>query len=104
MAAGTGLFGLADRGWDLELLSVLEISEASLPPIAQVEQTLTPSYQRLLPDLAAIPWLHALGHGALANLGSGCVTPSRRALTVGPPAAPRAIDSAPPTQTPPRLC
>ena len=103
MASGTGLFGLADCGWDQELLSVLELSPASLPPIAQVEQTLTPSYQRLLPNLAGIPWLHALGDGALANLGSGCMTPDRRALTVGTSGALRAIDSAPPTHIPPGL-
>src|SRR5260370_42296231 len=103
MASGTGLFGLADCSWDQELLSVLEISPASLPPIAHVEQTLTPSYQRLLPNLAGIPWLHALGDGALANLGSACVTPDRRALTVGTSGALRAVDSAPPTHIPPGL-
>jgi gluconokinase len=103
MASGTGLFGLADCDWDQELLSVLDISRESLPPIAQVEQTLTSSYQRLLPQLADIPWLHAAGDGALANLGSGCITPDRRALTVGTSGALRAIDSAPPTQIPPGL-
>jgi gluconokinase len=103
MASGTGLFGLADCDWDQELLSLLDISRESLPPIALVEQTLTPSYQRLLPQLADIPWLHAAGDGALANLGSGCITPTRRALTIGTSGALRAIDSAPPTHIPPGL-
>jgi gluconokinase len=103
MASGTGLFRLADCGWDQELLSVLEISKESLPPIAQAEQTLAPSYQRLVPQLVDIPWLHAVGDGALANFGSGCITPARRALTVGTSGALRAIDSAPPTDIPPGL-
>jgi gluconokinase len=103
MASGTGLFGLADCGWDQELLSELEISQASLPPIAQVEQTLTPLYGRLLPQLVEIPWLHAVGDGALANLGSGCITPDRRALTVGTSGALRAMLSGPPPHIPPGL-
>jgi gluconokinase len=103
MASGTGLFGLADCDWDHELLSALEISRQSLPPIAKVEQTLEPAYRRLLPQLVDIPWLHAVGDGALANLGSGCITPDRRALTVGTSGALRAIDSAPPPQIPPGL-
>ncbi len=103
MASGTGLFGLADCGWDQELLSVLEISKESLPPIAQAEQMLARSYHRLVPQLGDIPWLHAVGDGALANLGSGCITPAMRALTVGTSGALRAIDSAPPTHIPPGL-
>jgi gluconokinase len=103
MASGTGLFGLADCRWDQELLSVLEILPESLPPIAQVEQTLTPVYGRQLPQLVDIPWLHAVGDGALANLGSGCITLARRALTIGTSGALRAIDSAPPMHIPPGL-
>jgi gluconokinase len=100
MASGTGLFGLAECGWDQELLSKLEISRASLPPIAQFEQTLTPLYRPLLPQLVDTAWLHAVGDGALANLGSGCIAPDRRALTVGTSGALRAMQSAPPTHIP----
>jgi gluconokinase len=103
MASGTGLFGLADCGWDQELLSVLEISRESLPPITQAAQTLSPLYRQRLPQLADIPWLHAVGDGALANFGSGCITPERRALTVGTSGALRAMHSAPPTHIPPGL-
>lgn len=103
MASGTGLFRLADCGWDEELLSVLGISTDSLPSIAEVQQTLMPAYRRLLPQLADIPWLHAVGDGALANLGSGCLTPVNRALTVGTSGALRATHSAPPAVIPPGL-
>ncbi len=103
MASATGLFRLADCGWDQELLSVLDIPQESLPPITDVAQTLTPSYRRLLPQLADGPWLHAVGDGALANFGSGCISPAKRALTVGTSGALRAMHSAPPTLIPPGL-
>src|SRR5260370_8387782 len=47
--------------------------------------------------------LRAFGEGALANVGSGCVTPDRRPPTVGTPVALPAVDSAPPTHIPPGL-
>src|SRR5713226_4832941 len=100
MASGTGLFRLADCGWDEELLSVLEVSPARLPPIGEAEQTLTPEHRLLLPQLADIPWLYAAGDGALANLGSGCLTPVNRALTVGTSGALRATHSVPPARIP----
>jgi gluconokinase len=40
-----------------------------------------------------VPWLLALGDGALANFGSGCLTPSRRSLTVGTSGALRVMHS-----------
>jgi gluconokinase len=89
--------------WDSELLSVLEVSPASLPPIADVQQTLTPVYRRRLPQLADVPWMHAIGDGALANFGSGCLAPAKRALTVGTSGALRVMDSAPPAHLPPGL-
>jgi gluconokinase len=100
MASGTGLFRLADSDWDPELLSVLGVSPRILPPIVDVQQTLTPVYLRLLPQLADIPWMHATGDGALANLGSGCLTPAKRALTVGTSGALRVMHSAPPAHLP----
>lgn len=83
MASGTGLFLLGECRWDEELLSELHISPASLPPIAEVERGLSARYRRLLPELAAVPWVHAAGDGALANLGSDCVSVANRALTIG---------------------
>src|SRR5439155_6022240 len=57
---------------------------------------LRPGPRRRWPQLANAAWLCAAGDGALANLGSGCVDPSQRALTVGTSGAMRAItDSLP---------
>lgn len=85
MASGTGLFLLSERTWDGELLSELRVSPKSLPPVAETEFEcgFVPRYRRRWPLLGDVPWLLALGDGALANFGSGCLTPSRRSLTVG---------------------
>ena len=95
MASATGLLRLDDCVWDAELLTELRISPESLPPIGRIEEGLAPVYARRWPALAAVPWLHAVGDGALANLGSGCVTPTRRALTIGTSGAIRVIHVAP---------
>jgi gluconokinase len=103
MASGTGLMRLAGSDWDTELLSELGVLPENLPPIARFEQGLAPAYRRLLPRLADVPWMHALGDGALANFGSGCLTPAKRALTVGTSGALRAMHSSPPAHLPPGL-
>jgi len=91
MASGTGLFQQDGMRWDAELLDVLGIPETSLPPIAESDRALLPRYRRAWPALADVPWYHALGDGALANLGSGCTAPSRRAVTIGTSAAMRVM-------------
>jgi len=95
MASATGLFRLDDCEWDAELLAELRISPDSLPPIGVMEQGLAAVYARQWPALAGVPWLHAVGDGALANLGSGCITPNRRALTIGTSGAIRLMHRAP---------
>jgi len=103
MASGTGLFRLADCRWDEELMAYLGIRPETLPPIAEVEQGLIPPYRRRWPQLADVPWLHAAGDGALANVGSGCITPAQRALTVGTSGALRVMHPAPGPEGPPGL-
>ena len=95
MASATGLFRLDDCTWDDELLAALRVSPKSLPPIRRVEQKLEPAYARRWAALAAVPWLLAVGDGALANLGSGCITPRKRALTVGTSGALRLMHRSP---------
>ena len=91
MASGTGLLQLDGMRWDDELLDVLGVPETSLPPIAESVRALLPRHRRAWPALADVPWFHALGDGALANLGSGCTVPSRRAVTIGTSAAMRVM-------------
>jgi gluconokinase len=94
MASGTGLLRL-DGTWDPELLEVLQVDPADLPPIREFEQGLQRQWARRWPELAQVPWLHAAGDGALANLGSGCIDPGQRALTVGTSGALRVIHGQP---------
>ena len=95
MASATGLLLLDDCEWDAELLASLRVSPDSLPPIRSMQQGLLPFYARHWPALAGVPWLLAVGDGALANLGSGCITPKRRALTIGTSGAMRLMHRAP---------
>ncbi len=90
MASGTGLRRL-EGGWDRALLELLGLREEQLPPEASELRGPLPGLRRRWPRLAGAVWLCAAGDGALANLGSGCIDPSQRALTVGTSAALRAV-------------
>ena len=103
MASGTGLFRLDDCRWDDDLLDELHVRRESLAPIREVEQGLEPGYGRRWPALANVQWTLAVGDGALANLGSGCITPGRRALTVGTSGALRVMHTASRGALPPGL-
>jgi gluconokinase len=67
MASATGLLGL-DGTWDAELLDVLELSPARLPPIS---------------DEPLDGWFPALGDGACSNVGMGAVGRTRAAVMLG---------------------
>ncbi|MEN9936791.1 MAG: hypothetical protein RLZZ387_3370 [Chloroflexota bacterium] len=89
--------GLLDRRrlvWDMPLLEHLGVPQERLSPLADASEPL----RGLLPEPAArwpalrdVPWFPALGDGAAANLGSGCVSPGRVALTVGTTGALRVV-------------
>jgi hypothetical protein len=82
MASGTGLFRLDSLSWDEELLEILEVRAESLPELSEAAAGLLPGSGRRFPELASVPWLTALGDGALANLGSAWTVVNRRALTL----------------------
>jgi gluconokinase len=81
--------GLLDRRrlvWDAPLLEVLGESPDRLGPLADVDAPLSglrPPYASRWPTLRAVPWFPAIGDGAAANIGSGCIGHDRMALTVG---------------------
>jgi gluconokinase len=92
MASGTGLFDQSACRWDEALaaavgVSVDQLSEVSDDPCS----ALTPVYAARWPALARAAWRPALGDGACANVGSGCATPSRIALTLGTSGAMRVV-------------
>lgn len=96
VAAWTGLLDWRRLVWDKELLAGLPITSAQLSPLCDVtdpHRGLRPRFARRWPVLASIPWFPAVGDGAAANIGSGCVSAQRVALTVGTSSAMRAVVS-----------
>jgi gluconokinase len=85
-ASWTGLLDRQRLIWDAPLLEALGVAPERLSPIADVDAPLVgllPPYAVRWPALRDVPWLPAIGDGAAANVGSGCVGPGRVALTVG---------------------
>ena len=91
MASGTGLLELAGQEWDGDLLELLGVQAGQLPELGELGRGLGKPHAARWPDLANVPWICAAGDGALANLGSNCVDPSQRALTVGTSGALRVL-------------
>jgi gluconokinase len=89
--------GLLDRrklAWDAPLLAHLGLSVEQLPPLADANAPLSGlrgAYAQRWPQLARIPWMPALGDGAVANVGSGCVGPHALAVTIGTTGALRVV-------------
>ena len=103
MASGTGLQNATTLDWDQELLDYLGIAKPQLPRI--VDRTdayppLAPAFIDRWPLLAGVPWFPAIGDGAAANVGSGCVVPNRIAMTIGTSAAMRVIMDGPAGEVP----
>jgi len=94
VASWTGLLDRRQLVWDEALLEVLPVRAEQLSPLTDVNvprQGLRAPFAKRWRALREVPWFPAVGDGATANLGSGCVTPQRVALTVGTSAAVRAV-------------
>jgi gluconokinase len=91
--------GLLDRRaltWDAPLLAVLGVAPERLSPLVDCDAPLTgllPPYAGRWSLLRAAPWFPAIGDGAAANVGSGCIGHSRMALTLGTTGAIRVIQT-----------
>jgi gluconokinase len=106
VASWSGLLNRATLDWDDEWLRILDVDKSRLPPLAdynQVQAGLLPEYARRWPVLRDTPFCLAVGDGAAANVGAGCVDESRIALTVGTTAALRIVSSAQLPSVPPGL-
>ena len=98
VASWTGLLNRHQLVWDDQLLESLPIRQEQLSPLTDVtvpRYGLLPPYATRWPALQDIPWFPAVGDGAAANVGSGCISPERVALTVGTTSAMRAIVQGP---------
>ena len=101
--------GMLDRHklvWDPQLMQKMPIDASRLSPLVDFEfarRGLRPEFAGRWPTLVRLPWFPAIGDGAAANIGSGCVTPSRAALTMGTTTAIRAVVHQKIEQIPPGL-
>lgn len=98
LASGTGLMNGLTCEWDPQMLDALGIGNSNLPPIIDRSDPYGPlgeTYSSRWPALANIPWFPAIGDGAAANVGAGCVGDNRIAMTIGTSAAMRIIVEAP---------
>lgn len=82
MASGTGLYNLARRDWDAELLKVSGLTSRQLGPLRDTS------------DAIGKTIFSAIGDGAAGNLGSGAIRPGFVAINFGTSAAVRAVPSA----------
>jgi len=94
VASWTGLLNRNALQWDRELLQGLPVRIEQLSCLTDVSRSrrgLRPEFSRRWPALREVPWVPAVGDGATANVGSGCVSPKRVALTVGTTSAMRVV-------------
>jgi gluconokinase len=94
IASGTGLLQTRARTWDDELMDVLHVRPAQLPPLGDLRervQGLTPTYAARWPALSDVPWFPAMGDGAAACVGSGCASSENWSVTIGTSSAMRVV-------------
>jgi gluconokinase len=94
VASWSGLLDRRQFVWDEPLLKKLSVEAERLSPLVDIKspkQGLCRKFATRWPALKDLPWLPAVGDGAAANIGSGCISPSRVALTMGSTTAIRAV-------------
>ncbi|MGW3604562.1 FGGY family carbohydrate kinase [Micromonospora sp. NPDC005161] len=104
-ASGTGLLDLGNLRWDEEALALAGTRPREVPALGELawHGRLRPDRARRWPQLAEARWSPPVGDGAASNVGSGCVDPSRAAVTVGTSAAVRLMQRVPAGGPLPRL-
>ena len=103
VASWTGLLDRFNLVWDKQLLARLGLAKENLSPLTDVDQPrsgLRSEFARRWPALAKVPWFPAVGDGAAANIGSGCVSARQVALSMGTTSALRVVLRDPPVRLP----
>jgi len=106
MVSGTGLWDQNANDYDQETLSALTIRREQLADPASFDEPeceFLPKYRDMWPGFKGAKWFPALGDGACNNIGSGCASPGRAALTVGTTGAMRIVVEAQHTEIFPSL-
>jgi gluconokinase len=94
VASWSGLLDRRKLVWDTPLLDALGLTPDHLSPLVERDEPLrglAAPYADRWPALRDVPWFPAIGDGAAANVGSGCVSHERIALTIGTSGAIRVI-------------
>jgi gluconokinase len=94
VASWTGLLNRTSLDWDDELLQHLPVGRDQLPGLVDADHAwhgLQKQFAARWPALANAAWFPAIGDGAAANLGSGCATPARVAISMGTSSAVRTV-------------
>ena len=94
MASGTGLLNISTLQWDAELVQALGIHPEQLPTLDKTGESiqgLLREYSTVWPVLRSVPWFPAIGDGAAACIGSGCIDSTRCSLTMGTSSAMRIV-------------
>lgn len=98
-ASWTGLLNRTSLTWDDHLLAMLPVRREQLGTVVDASVPcvgLKNAWSARWPVLAGIPWFGAIGDGAAANVGSGCTTADRIALSIGTTGALRTIPQSAP--------
>ncbi len=106
MASGTGMLDIKNRAWDAPLMKILDVRAEQLPRIGDLPDSihgLAPEYAPRWPALCDVPWFPAIGDGAAANAGSGCLAAGHWALSIGTSSAIRVVVSPEQAAPPPAL-
>jgi gluconokinase len=94
VSAWSGMLNRRDLAWDADLLRALELTEDNLPKLGAFDTRhtgLCDEFARRWPALKDVPFFPAVGDGAAVNIGAGCVSEERVALTVGTTSAMRLL-------------
>ncbi len=103
IASWSGLLNRKTLEWDRDLLSHLGLSAENLPrlaPFTEMRSGLCAEFSKRWPELADVPFLPAIGDGAAVNIGTGCASPVRIALSVGTTSAMRILTDEDPIEVP----
>lgn len=103
VASWTGLQDRFRLVWDDPLLAGLPVGVERLSPLTDVNRPrrgLRSEFAGRWPQLAEVPWFPAVGDGAAANMGSGCISSRQVAVTMGTTSALRVVLSDAPEHLP----
>ena len=103
VASWSGMLNRHELEWDAELLGHLGLTPANLPGLRSYTTPtsgLCDSFADRWPALSDVPFFPAVGDGAAVNVGAGCVSATRVALTVGTTSAMRVIVRGAPSPVP----